>query len=296
VNPKTGRKVLTNSKIGRVVLNNYLKASNGANIVGGASPIYQGPGYDYVNYLTTTSFTPFSVIDTFHTDLFHFLTNTPHYLAHFGILSATPIINVNDKDGMEAARLFLEQIEVYFDYPAYFSDFTKGMVPGTYRNSLSLPDYVGISEDSSCTLTSGREATARECYIRTILVQSAKLRLFHLMHNNGVDIRPAMEHILSECAALQKIINLLYITFSGQECVNIHGGQACLDEYIEIIKDIFNSYWSQETIGEILDQTINNLGEKDITLSKDQINDILTTKVEWGIGNIPTDIGQGLLF
>ena len=167
---------------------------------------------------------------------------------------------------------------------------------GTYRNSLSLPDYVGISEDSSCTLTSGREATARECYIRTILVQSAKLRLFHLMHNNGVDIRPAMEHILSECAALQKIINLLYITFSGQECVNIHGGQACLDEYIEIIKDIFNSYWSQETIGEILDQTINNLGEKDITLSKDQINDILTTKVEWGIGNIPTDIGQGLLF
>ena len=34
VNPKTGRKVLTNSKIGREVLNNYLKESSEVDIVG----------------------------------------------------------------------------------------------------------------------------------------------------------------------------------------------------------------------------------------------------------------------
>ena len=38
VNPKTGKKVLTNSKLGRAVLNKYLKESGGVDIVGGAAP------------------------------------------------------------------------------------------------------------------------------------------------------------------------------------------------------------------------------------------------------------------
>ena len=124
-------------------------------------------------------------------------------MAHFGITRHWSKVDTHVRETMlmsalelQQAEQFIATVQQYFDAPKSMSyaSITQ-MVPNTYRNKLSLPDYVGVNEQGSCVLISGRQVTARECYVRTILVQAAKLRFYNLLYYQNGSFVPAMEYI-----------------------------------------------------------------------------------------------------